>query len=362
MIAIKYVLVKEACLLACFECLGCFIRRPCVGPILAAVDSNDPTVWLPNMIDDVEKLADHCKKLVTKIRSSWSKENVGSDRKSKNSDGLAKETDKVAVVDCCRQLRKAVTTTNFSMKLLEKKMITKFKKKYGTTTDIDIDLSLEKSNSKRESARREGKANKLKIRNFTKRNSEQDHVGESVECSPSDAPHAFPSECFLDLATSHDTTLLRTKKSSDVNDKSTKKEATPKLIRSIPSPMECTSDNILPENSKSETATSSIRDLKCLGSVEPSALDPNQKARQDLLKDSTDSDLSNSLDSDISLAELKLSLHRIKKRRNSCLPVKDDPKLKCKCVVLLNRIPNSVGDIYFLAIDLFVKQRIFFFL
>uniref|UniRef100_A0A0P6GYP7 ATP-dependent helicase ATRX n=1 Tax=Daphnia magna TaxID=35525 RepID=A0A0P6GYP7_9CRUS len=315
--------------------------KPCVGPIMAAVDSNDPTVWLPNMIDDVEKLADHCKKLVTKIRSSWAKENVGSDRKSKNSDRLAKETDKVAVVDCCRQLRKAVTTTNFSMKLLEKKMITKFKKKYGTTTDIDIDLSLEKSNSKGESARREGKANKLKIRNFTKRNSEQDHVGESVECSPSDAPHAFPSECFLDLATSHDTTLLRTKKSSDVNDKSPKKEATPKLIRANPSPMECTSDNILPEKSKSKTATSSNRDLKCLGSVEPSTLDPNQKARRDLLKDSTDSDLSNSLDSDISLAELKLSLHGKKKRRNSCLPVKDDPKLKCKCVVLLNRIPNS---------------------
>ncbi|KAI9553415.1 hypothetical protein GHT06_021318 [Daphnia sinensis] len=320
-------------------------RRSCVGPILAAVDSNDPAVWLPNMIDNVEKLADHCKKMVTKIRSSWSKENEGSERKGERSDRLARETDKIAVIHCCRKLRKAVTTTHFSMKLLEKKMITKFKKKYGTATDIDIYLPFEKSNSKRVSA--QDKANEFKIRNFTKKDNERENFGESVECSSSLASNAqqtLPSECFHDLTTSYDKTHLQTKKSSDVNDKAIKEEASPKLIKATSSPMECYSDGISKAKSKSLIETSNNRVSKCFDSVEQSVLDLNQKARRDLLKDSTDSDPSFS-ESDINLAQLKLSLRAKTKGRNSCLPVKDDPKLKCECVVVLNRITNT--DIIF---------------
>ncbi|XP_057378575.2 transcriptional regulator ATRX-like [Daphnia carinata] len=326
-------------------------RRPCVEPILAAVDANDPAVWLPNMIDKVENLAEHCKKLAAKIRSGWAKENEEIQRKGNRSDCVAKETDKFAVIDCCRKLRRTVTKTHFNMKLLEKKIITKFKKTYGTITDIDIDVSREKSNSKLKSASQEDKTNVFKIHGFPDRDREREDFCESVECSPSlasNAPHALPLECFRDLANSYDKTPSRTKKSSDVNGKATKEEAAPELSQT-----ECTNDSHSVAKSNSKMATLSNQNSKCLGSFEPSTLDLNEKARRDLLKDSTDSDSTHSSDSDMSLAQLQLTLRGKTNSRHSSVPSKDDPKLKCQCVVILNRITDT--DITFVQAE---KQKV----
>jgi hypothetical protein len=62
----------------------------------------------------------------------------------------------------------------------------------------------------------------------------------------------------------------------------------------------------------------------------------NEKARLELLRESSDSD--------DSLSELKLSprVKRTKKRRSIPLGLEDDPKLKAECAVVVNRITNLV--------------------
>jgi hypothetical protein len=75
-----------------------------------------------------------------------------------------------------------------------------------------------------------------------------------------------------------------------------------------------------------------------------STSDLNEKARQKLLLDSSDSDIEYSFDSDFSLTEMVTDKESVQKNnKTSQKPDKGDPKLKLRCEVVLNRITNQVS-------------------
>ncbi|KAI9562242.1 hypothetical protein GHT06_013207 [Daphnia sinensis] len=148
----------------------------------AVADSSDPAVWLPAIINEAEKLATYCKVLAAKVGTSWSKDVGGSGEGTNN--GRDKEVDKQKVISCCRKLRKAVVTTGVNMKLLEKKIVTKFEQNYGNTSCIDVEVPSEASSLLRESKPPAGKRLIVKIKNFRQANSKQDYYAEVRESPP----------------------------------------------------------------------------------------------------------------------------------------------------------------------------------
>jgi hypothetical protein len=117
-----------------------------------------------------------------------------------------------------------------------------------------------------------------------------------------------------------------------------------KLSRSTPTSKERTSTKVLPASNDEVIVNSTLRtstpvtsqSSKSLKSSSSPEIDLNEKARLELLRESSDSD--------DSLAELKLSprVKRTKKRRSIPLGLEDDPKLKAECAVVVNRITNLV--------------------
>lgn len=153
-------------------------------------DATDPAIWLPSIISEAEKLATYCKILATKVGNSWSKDCADSGGEGSSSGRRDKESDKLKVINCCRKLRKAVTTTRFNMKLLEKRMVTKYEQKYGNATDIDVELRSEAASSKRESSPRLGKRLIVKFKNFREGSNKEDYYAEVRE---SPTPTSSPS-------------------------------------------------------------------------------------------------------------------------------------------------------------------------
>lgn len=312
------------------------------------------------MIDEVEKLSKYCNVLARKMRTTWSTDNENSKRKSQQSAPPGKETDKTAVIGCCLQLRKAVSTTHFNMKSLEKKMLTKFKKTYGTTADID--LHPEKSSPKRKPTGRESMAAIVKMCNVTEKYSEQDCSAQIEGFSPSFASHtldALSSKYSPNGAISHYESSSRTKKRADVNVKAAEKESTPIRIKATPNSVERTSDSILPAKSNSKTMSFEL-ESKYLDSDEPPTQDLNQKARRGLLKDSSDSDSLLSSDLDINLSQLEIT-SRVKAKSRNYPASMDDPKLKFECAVVINRITDAVSALYFLVTDLLIRSLMLMF-
>uniref|UniRef100_A0A0P6D5S1 ATP-dependent helicase ATRX n=1 Tax=Daphnia magna TaxID=35525 RepID=A0A0P6D5S1_9CRUS len=148
----------------------------------AVAESSDPAVWLPAIINEAEKLATYCKVLAAKVGTSWSKNGGGSAEGTSNR--RDKETDKLKVISCCRKLRKAVVTTGVNMKLLEKKIVTKFEQNYGNTADIDVERPSEVSSLLHESKQPAGKRLIVKFKNFRQANSKQDYYAEVRESPP----------------------------------------------------------------------------------------------------------------------------------------------------------------------------------
>ncbi len=138
--------------------------------------SSDPSIWLPAIISEAEKLATYCKVLASKVGASWSKETEETDG------GLCLEN-KDKVINYCRKLRKAVVTTRLNMKLLEEKMVCRFEQNYGNSADIEVDQH-ESSILKQDSSSKVGKRLIVKIKNFREANSKQDYYAEVRE-SPS---------------------------------------------------------------------------------------------------------------------------------------------------------------------------------
>lgn len=138
---------------------------------------------MPAIINEAEKLATYCKVLAAKVGTNWSKGDGGTGEVTSNN-RRDKEADKLRVISCCRKLRKAVVTTRVNMKLLEKKIVSKFEQNYGNIADIDVDLPLEASSPKDESTPSGGKRLIVKIKNFREANSKQDYYAEVRESPP----------------------------------------------------------------------------------------------------------------------------------------------------------------------------------
>ncbi|XP_046442812.1 transcriptional regulator ATRX homolog isoform X3 [Daphnia pulex] len=149
--------------------------------------SSDPSIWLPAIISEAEKLATYCKALASKVGVSWSKE-------CEEADGSSCHQQKDKVVNYCRKLRKAVVTTRLNMKLLEEKLVAKFEQNYGNTADIEVDQQ-ESSILKQDSTPRAGKRLIVKIKNFREANSKQDYYAEVRESPP---PHSATSNSTKD--------------------------------------------------------------------------------------------------------------------------------------------------------------------
>ena len=158
----------------------------------ATADATDPAIWLPSIISEAEKLATYCKVLATKIGNNWSKDCADSGGEGSSSGRRDKESDKLKVINCCRKLRKTVTTTRLNMELLEKRMVTKYEQKYGNAADIDVDVHSKASNSKQGSSPRFGKRLIVKFKKFREGNNEEDFYAEVRE-SPSPSLTSQPA-------------------------------------------------------------------------------------------------------------------------------------------------------------------------
>jgi hypothetical protein len=121
-------------------------------------DSSDPSIWLPAIISEAEKLATYCKALASKYGVSWSIE--------------CQEAD----------LRKLVVTTRLNMKLLEEKLVAKFEQNYGNTADTEVDQQ-ESSMAKKDSTQRDDK--RPKVKKISGANSKQDNYAGFQESTPS---------------------------------------------------------------------------------------------------------------------------------------------------------------------------------
>jgi hypothetical protein len=139
--------------------------------------SSDPSIWLPAIISEAEKLATYCKVLASKVGASWSKEST------ETGGGGQCHQEKDKVINYCRKLRKAVVATRLNMKLLEEKMVLKFEQNYGNTSDIEVEQP-ETFILKQDSTPKAGKRLIVKIKNFREANSKQDYYAEVRESSP----------------------------------------------------------------------------------------------------------------------------------------------------------------------------------
>ena len=148
-------------------------------------------MWLPAIISEAEKLATYCKVLATKVGNNWNKDGAPVNGDESSSSRQERDLNKFKVIDCCRKLRKAVVTTQLNMKLLEKKLVSKFEQKYGNTSEIEVETTSETSTSVQglEGRRSPRMAKRLivKIKNFREANRKQDFYAE-IRNSPIPSP------------------------------------------------------------------------------------------------------------------------------------------------------------------------------
>ena len=333
-------------------------------------DNNEPSVWLPACITQVEKLAADCKLLASKVNSIWTKETSGTEQSN--------SLDKAKVLSCCRQLRRAVATAQSNMKMVEKKIVRKYTRTYGSAADIDIDSD---SDSESESYSNSNALSPqrlvLKIKNFREANRKQDYYAE-IRGSPN-----LTEVCKDVRQTGNDKTA--TSEMSDAlernnlnlvddetepyNDTSSEKSitsaATEKQINTLQSdscewnPLSLLETESNAVNSKEMALDKSSPDHSCskpsaepdsdkLGASSQSAkskdkatklksekhLDKNESARRNLLNDS-------SSDSDDSLIDVKVLSPRFKrtsKRNQRRVAKSDEVTLNSECAVGLDKI------------------------
>ena len=299
---------------------------------------------------------------------------------------------KKKVIDCCRKLRKAVMTTRFNMKLLEKKMTTRYSRVYGNVEDINVKpqkLSSTATASVGDTAKR---IPLLKIKNFrcadegtAKRKKEffaeirggspqvpsgsssttnQSKVRPKSQCSSLveescgvgeneffDAFSEMPDENPNVKTEVVDEDPLFTKSVNDDPDMfegldlqplvdeetlepvkiKTEKEATPSRRESnLPKP-------------RRSVNNSSRTERKPKSTTEPKEdVDENEAARRALLESETDDD------GDTSGNEIFQRVKAAPTKENVGAPLTlDDPKLKAKCEVLVNRLSKAVRFCFF---------------
>jgi hypothetical protein len=159
------------------------------------IDSTDPAIWLPEIIEKAKKLATSSKILATKVEDNWSQEIY----KGNCSISRDEESDKRKVIRCCRKLRKGIIDTRLNLKLLEKKIVEKFAAKYDNIEDIYVDQHSEVSNPMKTSKTHADQILIGKNRNLTEANSKQDYCASS--CSSSNISLPDSVELFSSLET-----------------------------------------------------------------------------------------------------------------------------------------------------------------
>ena len=335
-------------------------------------DDTEPSVWLPACIAEVEKLATRCKTIAAKVGNNWVKQGAA---EVSTVVAEASDLDKAKVVDCCRQMRqfaKAVTAAQTHMEMLEKKIVRRYTRTYGSAMEIEVD-----SNSDSEASSSHSNSDTapsvqsekivLKIKNFREDNRKQDYYAE-IRNSPnlrqgganvennkipkiSDDGNADVedkvSEAFYDSSSTLSnmaTNAVPIKREIiDCADFSSNKLSEScghddwdplELLESGPKVTEMDNNDEV----KSGTSSSPVLKRKGTGSskekgsklkLQNSDEKKNESARQDLLKDSSDDS------DDIVLDVKKTSSPRIKKTSKRSRTVRKDPKLTSECVVAL---------------------------
>ena len=358
--------------------------RPCIpsgSGLEKDTEGDDPSIWLPACIAEVEKLAARCKTIASKVGDNLVKQGGHTNR-----DDSETSLDKNNVINCCRQLRKAVTVAQSHMETLEKKIVRRYTKTYGSAVEIEVDSSSDSSDSclpNNENSPSD-KRLVLKIKNFRGSNrsgSKQDYYAE-IRGSPSSHQEVTQSVSSAENnkltnekkpKTSRRTTNTGDNQTEPLNDACSnlfgakhleKSQAEVNAVKLKPvdttdfhssdfDPLElleasstitemddeevkCGMSAYSP-SLKQEKPTETVSSKNKESQLKQKNLDTNQKAREDLLRDSSE-------DSDDSLVDLKvIKSPHIKKtlKRNRALT--NDAKLQSECAVVVNRITETVS-------------------
>ena len=162
-----------------------------VGDVAAAGDVSeaaDAAAWLSSCVIEAEKLTTRCKSLARKAGEILAKgtghSNHPIDKMDEAGISAAQDSDKIRVVQCCRQLRKAVSATNFALKMLDKKIVRNYKRTYGSTSEIEDADSVSGAGNSAQSGDGDPSSKRLvlKIKNFrdagTKKQGRHDYYAE----------------------------------------------------------------------------------------------------------------------------------------------------------------------------------------
>ena len=335
---------------------------------------DDPSIWLPACIAEVEKLAVRCKTIASKVGNNWRSGDI-------NREDSETSLDKNKVVNCCRELRKAITDAQSHMVTLEKKIVKRYTRTYGSTVEIEVDSSSDSSDSST-SLPNSGntpsdKRLVLKIKNFreSKRpGSEQDYYAE-IRGSPNVQQGATQSVSRADNKIpkiSKQTANLEDSKieslynaCSNLSDAKHLKESQLadavrlepvdstdfhssdfdplELLESGPTITEIDDSEVkcrLSTNSPSFKRKKQLEAFPSKGKeskLKQTSLDENEKARRELLKDSSD-------DSEDSSIDLKVSKNpRLKKTSKRSRNPIGDTKLSSECAVVVDKIAGTVS-------------------
>lgn len=352
-------------------------RRP------AASNSSDPSVWLPAIITEAEELSKYCKAEARKAQNLWLKEVAA----QTNGGSTSTEEDvKKKVIDCCRKLRKAVTTTRFGMKLLEKQMTTRYGQVYGNVEEINVKPQIASSSASASAGDtpKDKRIPLLKIKNFrspddgtAKRKNDfyaeirggspqvpsgttnQSKARPKSQCSSLveescgggdneffDAFSEMPDE-NPNVKTEVVEDPLITKSVNDDPDMFEGLELDPLMDEETPEPVKFKQEmEAVPSRRESKLAkprrsvnNSSRSERKPKSITDPKEdVDENEAARRALLESDDDGDTSDSSDEIFQRVKAAPS----KDSSAGAPPTLDDPKLKAKCEVLVNRLSKAV--------------------
>ena len=97
---------------------------------MTSIDETDPTVWLPTIISEAEKLASTLKSLAAQLGSSWMKASSS----SRIGEREKQELERMKVTDCFQKLRTAVDQIQMNMKKLDTAKVSH----YRGDTELDI--------------------------------------------------------------------------------------------------------------------------------------------------------------------------------------------------------------------------------
>ena len=372
--------------------------------------NEDPAVWLPAMLNQAEKLAAHFKQRISQVVNNWSKENIGSENDGTHRSSIEEE-EKRKVMNCCRKLRKAMATYRFNMKLLDKKLVTNYTRKYRSAVEIEVDTgsSDEQHNFDGNKVQQHGKGLVMKFKNFREGKNENSFYAE-IDGAPLPSSDETASPKRLDSANSIATVPIYPNPSilKEGNCKQTNAETTQSLqaqatavpnedseqtfgaasgclekvtttqrIKKEPSSPENTSENIScagesfskidnsthPNQTDSSTSSSKVGAQRSQNSTtsylnfnsSPNLESVNEKLRRELLRDSSeDSDSCSGLSSNPRVKRTQ------KRNRTEAAELEDDPKLKAECAVVLDRIDKSVRKVLLQYISFECVLTVFF--